>query len=280
MSATDLIPFVYGEHPVRTLSIDGEPWFVLADLCAVLAIGNPSMVTQRLDGLNLSQAEVQNSRGQMRQTVIVSEAGMYEVVIRSDKAEAVAFRRWITSEVLPAIRKHGGYLTPELTEQVLTDPDTIIRLATDLKAERARRAELEAKAKADAPKVLFADAVATSETTILVGELAKILRGNGVEIGQQRLFADLRRDGYLIRREGTDWNMPTQRSMELGLGGVRWSVWEGFLIARRSDCDDDDQGPDRQPVRGGAAAADAAGAGGDPADVGRGLVGRPDGPDR
>ena len=221
MSATDLIPFVYGEHPVRTLSIDGEPWFVLADLCAVLAIGNPSMVTQRLDGLNLSQAEVQNSRGQMRQTVIVSEAGMYEVVIRSDKAEAVAFRRWITSEVLPAIRKHGGYLTPELTEQVLTDPDTIIRLATDLKAERARRAELEAKAKADAPKVLFADAVATSETTILVGELAKILRGNGVEIGHQRLFADLRRDGYLIRREGTDWNMPTQRSMELGLFRIK-----------------------------------------------------------
>lgn len=87
---------------MRTLSIDGEPWFVLADLCAVLAIGNPSMVAQRLDGLNLSQAEVQNSRGQMRQTVIVSEAGMYEVVIRSDKPEAVAFRRWITSEVLPA----------------------------------------------------------------------------------------------------------------------------------------------------------------------------------
>ncbi|MFT4227958.1 phage antirepressor [Micropruina sp.] len=219
MSA-DLVPFVYGEHPVRTLSIDGEPWFVLADLARVLGIASTARLASRLDeGVRLTHTL--ETAGGRQQMTIVSEAGMYEVVIRSDKAEAVAFRRWITSEVLPAIRKHGGYLTPELTEQVLTDPDTIIRLATDLKAERARRAELEAKAKADAPKVLFADAVATSKTTILVGELAKILRGNGVEIGQQRLFADLRRDGYLIRREGTDWNMPTQRAMELGLFRIK-----------------------------------------------------------
>ena len=214
-----LIPFAYGERPVRTLSINGEPWFVLADLSKVLGLSQYRK--DRLDDGLIRNHPIVDSLGRTQQATIVSEAGMYEVVIRSDKPEATAFRRWITSEVLPAIRRHGGYLTPELTERVLTDPDTIIRLATDLKAERARRAELEAKAKADAPKVLFADAVATSDTTILVGELAKILRGNGIEIGQQRLFAELRRDGYLIKREGTDWNMPTQRAMELGLFRIK-----------------------------------------------------------
>lgn len=107
----DLNIFTYEDTQIRTVVVEGEPWFVLADLCKVLDLPNVSMVAQRLDDLNISQADVQNSRGQMRKTVIVSEAGMYEVVIRSDKPEAVSFRRWVTSEVLPTIRKHGGYLT-------------------------------------------------------------------------------------------------------------------------------------------------------------------------
>lgn len=215
-----LTPFVYGDHPVRVVTIDGEPWFVLADLARVLEITAPARLASRLDE-GVRQTHTLETAGGKQQMTIVSEPGMYEVVIRSDKPEAAAFRRWITAEVLPSIRKHGGYLTPEATEKALTDPDFIIRLATDLKAERAKRAELEAQAAADAPKVIFADALAVSDTAILVGDLAKILRGNGIPFGGTRLFKWLRINGFLICREGSDWNMPTQRAMELGLFRIK-----------------------------------------------------------
>ena len=215
----DVIPFAYGDHPVRTLTIDGEPWFVLADLARVL--GLRQFRADRLDDALIRNHPILDSLGRAQLAAIVSEPGMYEVVIRSDKPEAAAFRRWITSEVLPSIRKRGGYLTPEATEAALTDPDFIIRLAAELKTERAKRAAVEARVEADAPKVLFADAVATSQTDILVGDLAKILRGNGIQVGGTRLFRWLRESGYLIRREGTDYNSPTQRAMELGLFRVK-----------------------------------------------------------
>lgn len=215
----DVIPFAYGDHPVRTLTINGEPWFVLADLTRIL--GLRQFRADRLDDALIQNHPILDSLGRTQLAAIVSEPGMYEVVIRSDKPEAAAFRRWITSEVLPSIRKRGGYLTPEATEAALTDPDFIIRLATELKTERAKRAAVEAQVEADAPKVLFADAVATSHTDILVGDLAKILRGNGIQVGGTRLFRWLRESGYLIRREGTDYNSPTQRAMELGLFRVK-----------------------------------------------------------
>lgn len=217
---SNVIPFTYSDQPVRVVEIDGEPWFVLADLCKVLRITALGRLAARLEK-GMRQAHTLETAGGRQRMTIVSEAGMYEVVIRSDKPEAAAFRRWITSEVLPSIRKHGGYLTPEATEKALTDPDFIIRLATDLKEERARRAELEAQHEADKPKVLFADSVAASRTSILVGDLAKILRGNGIQIGATRLFAWMRDNGYLIKQQGTAWNMPTQRSMELGLFEVK-----------------------------------------------------------
>ena len=151
----------------------------------------------------------------------ISEGDMYRLIASSKLPSAIAFESWVFDEVLPSIRKRGGYLTPEATEAALTDPDFIIRLATDLKNERAKRAELEAQAEADKPKVIFADAVAASHTTILVGDLAKLLKQNGVEIGAQRLFAHLRNDGFLIARKGGDWNSPTQYAMELGLFTVK-----------------------------------------------------------
>lgn len=216
-----LIPFNYGDAQVRVVTTDGEPWFVLADLCRVLDIANPRNVAARLDEDTMNTVRLTDGNRGNPNVTAVNEAGMYEVVIRSDKPEAAKFRRWVTREVLPSIRKHGGYLTEAKVEEVLTDPDTIIRLATDLKAERARRAELEAQRKADAPKVLFADAVSASPSNILVGELAKILKGNGIDIGANRLFEVLRSKGYLISRKGTDWNMPTQKSMELGLFRIK-----------------------------------------------------------
>lgn len=221
VAVSNIIPFTYEGSAVRTLSIDGEPWFVLADLCRVLGIKNVKQLRDRLEDALCQTYPILDSLGRTQNVTIVSEAGMYEVVIRSDKPEAVAFRRWITTEVLPSIRKRGGYLTPEAAEQALTDPDFIIRLATELKTERAQRAQLEAQVEADKPKVVFADAVAASHTTILIGDLAKLLKQNGVEIGAQRLFAHLRRDGYLINRKGADWNSPTQYAMELGLFTVK-----------------------------------------------------------
>lgn len=219
---SELIPFNYESTDLRVVTVNGDPWFVAKDVCNILGLGN---VGQALIGLdddektNISSNDVGQSGG--RDPFIISESGLYSLVLRSRKPEARAFKRWVTHEVIPAVRRHGGYLTPAMTEQVLSDPDTIIRLATDLKAERARRREAERSLTEAAPKVLFADAVATSHTSILVGDLAKILKGNGVDLGANRLFKVLRANGYLIRRQGTDWNMPTQKSMELGLFEVK-----------------------------------------------------------
>lgn len=212
----NIIPFNYEGNTVRTIKTNGETWFVAADVARVLEIGNVSQALTRLDD---DERTLISNEG--KELNAVSEAGLYALILGSRKPQAKPFRRWVTHEVLPTIRAKGGYLTPEATEQALTDPDFIIRLATSLKEERAHRARLEAQAAKDAPKVLFADSVATSHTTILVGELAKILRGNGVNIGGTRLFAWMRENGYLISRKGSDWNMPAQRSMELGLFKIK-----------------------------------------------------------
>lgn len=214
--ATDIIPFNYEGNTVRTIKTNGETWFIAADVARVLEIGNVSQALTRLD--NDERALISNEGKELN---AVSEAGLYALILGSRKPQAKPFRRWVTHEVLPAIRSKGGYLTPEATEKALTDPDFIIQLATSLKNERTKRAQLEAQAALNAPKVLFANSVATSHTTILVGELAKILRGNGVNIGGTRLFAWMRENGYLISRKGTDWNMPTQKAMELGLFKIK-----------------------------------------------------------
>lgn len=154
----------------------------------------------------------------------IPEPIFYLLSMKAENKTALAFQHTIAYDILPAIRKHGAYMTPETIEAALTDPDTIIRLATTLKDERAKREELEAKVEADRPKVLFADAVDISDDSILIGELARLLRQNGVDIGQNRLFAWLRENGYLIRREGSDYNTPTQRSMDLGVLGFKERV--------------------------------------------------------
>lgn len=217
----ELIPFNYEGTAVRTvIGNDGEPRFVLADLCHVLKLGNTSMVARRLSDSMKGLSQIDTPGGSQRMTT-VTEAGMYAVVMRSDKPEAVRFQEWVTGEVLPSIRKRGGYLTPEATEKALTDPDFIIQLATSLKEERAKLAALEAENEANKPKVLFADAVATSHASILVGDLAKLVQQNGIPLGANRLFKWLRKHGYLISRKGTDWNMPTQKAQELGLFRVK-----------------------------------------------------------
>ena len=207
--------FNYNSVEVRTIQNDGEPWFVLRDVCNVLGLGTPARVAERLDTDEVSQTHITDSMGRQQEMTIINESGLYNVILRSDKPEAKPFRKWVTSEVLPTIRRHGMYATPDTVEKMLADPDTTIKLLETIKQERAARLALEAQAEADKPKVLFADAVSASHTSILVGDLAKLLRQNGVDIGQNRLFSFLREKGYLCS-QGERYNLPTQRSMDRG----------------------------------------------------------------
>lgn len=175
----------FGE--VRTIAKDGEPWFVANDICKVLGHTNSRVAVAALDEDEKGVSKVYTLGGEQQMTV-VNEAGMYQLVIRSNLPAAKAFKRWITHEVIPTIRRHGAYATETTIESIIADPESGIKLLQALKAEQERRKEAEAIAEAQRPKVLFADAVAASDNSILVGELAKILRQNGVETGQNRLF--------------------------------------------------------------------------------------------
>jgi anti-repressor protein len=206
---------------VRVINQNGEPYFVLKDVCEILEISQAVRVAERLDEDEVSQTHIADNLGRQQQTYIVNESGLYSVILRSDKPQAKQFKKWITAEVIPSIRKHGAYMTADTIEKTLTDPDYLIRLATRLKEEMEGRIKAERQIEEQKPKVLFADAVSSSKTSILIGELAKILRQNGIEIGQNRLFEELRNKGYLIKRAGSDWNMPTQKSMELGLFEIK-----------------------------------------------------------
>lgn len=201
---------------VRTVESNGTIWFCLADICKALELSNPSRVAERLENDERSNLEL----GRQGKTNFVNESGLYAVILRSDKPNAKRFRKWITSDVLPSIRNHGMYAKDEL----LDNPDLLISVAQELKAEREKNRALQEDNERMRPKEIFADAVSASHTSILIGDLAKLIKQNGVEIGQKRLFAWLRENGYLIRRQGTDWNMPTQRSMEFGLFEVKEST--------------------------------------------------------
>lgn len=204
---------------LRTVESDGVIEFCGKDIANALGYANPSKalkdhckgVTKRYP--LATPGGIQNVR-------FISEPDLYRLIAHSKLPNAQKFESWIYTDVLPSIRRHGGYLTPEKVEEALTDPDTIIRLATNLKEERAKRQELEAENRELAPKALFADAVAASDDTMLVGELAKLLASNGIHIGQNRLFAWLRGNGYLMK-DGSWKNMPTQRSMDMGLFVVK-----------------------------------------------------------
>ena len=151
----------------------------------------------------------------------IPENIFYRLAMKAKSETAEQFQAFVADEVLPSIRKRGAYLTPAKIEEVLLNPDTIIQLAQALKEEQEARRIADAKIEADRPKVLFADAVSTSKQSILVGDLAKLIKQNGVEIGQNRLFDWLRNHGYLIKQKGASWNMPTQKAMDLGLFEIK-----------------------------------------------------------
>lgn len=209
----------FGE--IRTVEINGEPWMVGKDIAAALGYSNHrDALSRHVDADDKDTVAFHDGTSGNPNQTIINESGLYSLVMSSKLPNAKQFKRWVTSDVLPTIRKHGAYMTPETIEAALLNPDTIINLAKQLKTEREQRIALEAQAEADKPKVLFADAVSASHTAILVGDLAKLLRQNGVYIGQNRLFQRLRDEGWLGSR-GEMWNMPTQRSMELGLFQIK-----------------------------------------------------------
>jgi anti-repressor protein len=211
----------FGE--IRTFTEqDGSITFCGADVAKALGYDQPAhAITRHCKEDGCTFHTVIDSMGRTQQAKFISEGNLYRLIAGSHLPDAEKFESWIFDEVIPSIRKHGAYMTPETIEKALLNPDTIIQLATELKAEREQRKALESKVEADKPKVLFADAVATSESPMLIGELAKVLKQNGVDIGEKRLFGWMRENGYLIKRKGTDYNAPTQKSMEMGLFRVK-----------------------------------------------------------
>lgn len=212
----------FGE--IRAVTIDSEPWLVGKDVATALGYANPQKaIRDHVDDEDKTVNESFTVNGTA--IVLINESGLYSLVLSSKLPGAKKFKRWVTSEILPSIRKNGGYidgaesLSPEelMAKALLVAQKTIEDQKERLTAAHEENAAMR-------PKALFADAVAASKNSILVGEMAKLLKQNGVEIGQNRLFDWLRENGYLIRRQGADYNMPTQRAMDMGLFEIKETV--------------------------------------------------------
>lgn len=206
---------------IRTIEKDGEPWFVGKDVAVALGYKDTvNALKSHVDTEDKGGWQITTQFGE-KETTIINESGLYSLVLSSKLPTAKKFKRWVTNEVIPSIRKHGAYMTPETLEAAILNPDTMIKLCTALKDEQEKRKALEQQIESQKPAVLFTGAVETSKTSILIGELAKMLKQNGINIGPNRLFEWMRQNGYLIKRKGTDYNMPTQRSMEMGLFEIK-----------------------------------------------------------
>lgn len=206
--------FNFESHEVRSLLLNNEPWFVGKDVAEALGYSKArNAIATHIDSEDKKDAPIQGTLGGVQEMTVINESGLYSLVLSSKLPSAKKFKRWVTSEVLPALRKTGQYQVKELSGQELM-AKALIEAQSVLAAKDKQIEEMK-------PKALFADAVATSHTSILVGELAKILKQNGIDMGQKRLFAWLREKGYLIKRQGTDYNMPTQKAMDLGLFEIK-----------------------------------------------------------
>lgn len=214
--------FNFNGSQVRALTIDDEPYFVGKDVAEILGYKNPSNALQTHVDKEDKTTYLNRVSGSnyKTKTTVINESGLYSLIISSKLPSAKQFKHWVTSEVLPAIRKHGAYMTDQKAFDVVHNEsglaDLLQQAADQLQQKDIQIAEMK-------PKALFADAITESDTSILVGDLAKILRQNGIEIGARRLFKWLRKNHYLISRRGSDYNSPTQRSMEMGLFEIKES---------------------------------------------------------
>lgn len=212
----NLQTFSFNNQPVRTVQLNNQPYFNLKDVCEVLDIKNHKDVVSRLNPKGVDTTDTLTNGGMQKMTYI-NESNLYKTIFQSRKEEAEQFTEWVTSEVLPAIRKNGAYLTDEKAYDITHNPqslaDLLMQAGEQLKQKEIIIQEMR-------PKALFADAVATADTSILIGDLAKLIKQNGHDIGQKRLFEWLRNHDYLIK-SGNSKNMPTQKSMELKLFEVK-----------------------------------------------------------
>ncbi len=207
---------------IRAFEIDGEPWFVGKDIAEALGYQNASKaLADHVDDDDKLNNDSLSSLGQ-RGGWLINESGLYSLILSSKLPEAKAFKKWVTGEVIPSIRKHGVYATPATIENIINNPDFGIQLLNTLKAEQEKNRRLTNENERMKPKEIFADAVNASKTSILIGELAKLISQNGVQIGQNRLFSWLRDNGYLMRG-GSSMNLPQQRYIEQGLFEIKES---------------------------------------------------------
>ncbi|MFV0979713.1 phage antirepressor [Latilactobacillus sakei] len=218
----DLQLFNFKGNQVRTVLIEDEPYFIGKDVADILSYSRTTKAIQdHVEDEDKDVVPIQDSIGRKQATPIINESGLYSLILSSKLPAAKEFKRWVTKEVLPSIRKNGAYLTDQKAFDITHNPnalgDLLLQAGEQLKQKDLQIMEMK-------PKALFADSVATSHTTILVGDLAKILKQNGIEMGQKRLFNWLRDNKYLISRKGADYNSPTQKSMELGLFEIKEST--------------------------------------------------------
>lgn len=209
---------------VRTAGTTDNPLFCLADVCNALGL-TQGHVRERLDK-GVVSTEPLVTAGGVQNANFVNEDGLYDVILDSRKPEAKAFRKWVTKEVLPSIRKHGAYMTDNIIERTLTDPDYLIQIATALKDERQKRIEAEQSIKAAQPAINFTNAVSGSVSSCLIGELAKLINQNGTPMGEKRLFQWMRDNGYLGTK-GERYNIPNQKYVDMGLFELKKGVRSG-----------------------------------------------------
>ncbi len=206
---------------IRTLEKDGEIWFIANDVAKALGHANPRRALQAHVSNEDKGVTFWNTLGGQQKLATMNESGLYSLILSSKLPSARSFKHWVTSEVLPSLRKHGAYMTYDTVKHIMSNPDNWISLLTTLKNEHEEKLAAQKKLQEAVPKIQFADAVAASGDGILIRTLAQFLQSNGINIGQNRLFERLRQDGFLIRQKGDTYNTPTQKAMALGLFHVK-----------------------------------------------------------
>jgi anti-repressor protein len=227
MQEKGLQAFNFEGKQTRIVMIDGAPWWVAKDVCSILGLGDVNKATERLDEDEKLVRKIFVS-GQNRDMITVNESGLYALIIRSNKPEAKKFRKWVTSEVLPVIRKHGAYMTKDTYEKIINNPidanELVLNIAMALKQERAKTTALETKIEEVQPKLLLAESLIASHTSCSPGVFAKRLRQMGLPMGLKRLFKRLRKEDLLMRDKSIRRHIPTQRAMEMKLFEVTTTI--------------------------------------------------------
>ena len=218
----------YESSEIRTVQVNGEPWFVLADVCKVLELSSPHKVADRLENDERNQIPVTDSLGRYQNTAIINESGLYTVILRSDKPQAKPFRKWVTSEVLPSIRKHGAYMTEQTLERALTSPDFLIELATQLKTEQEQRRRLETTVAVQEqqiaelqPKASYYDVVLNCKDLLSITTIAKDYGKSGVWLNRY-----LHENGVQYK-QGQNWLL-YQKYAEKGYTSTKTQTFNGM----------------------------------------------------